>query len=210
MQRYGARALRIYLVDDHDIVRRGLRDLLAPSRDITVIGEAGSTAVAVRDITALEPDVMLLDLQLQDGTGIDVCRQVQAERPQIQGLLLTASGEDEALVATVLAGAAGYLIKASSSLVVLGAIRKVGAGKPLLGPAERGQVVDSLRGLADRPGGPLSPTDRQILHDILDGRTDTEILDGHHLTRPELDQHLAAVIEYLLGVPSSPRHRRPL
>jgi DNA-binding NarL/FixJ family response regulator len=208
VQRYGGRALRIYLVDDHDIVRRGLRDLLAASRDIIVVGEAASAANAVRDITAKEPDVMLLDLHLQDGTGISVCRRVQAEKPRIQGLLLTAAGDDEALVATVLAGAAGYLIKVSPSHAILGAIRTVGVGNSVLDPAEREQVVQSLRAVADRPDGPLSRPDRQVLSGILDGQTDTEIMDRLRLTRPDLDHHLSVVVEHLLGAPSTPRHRR--
>jgi two-component system, NarL family, response regulator DevR len=208
VQRYSGRALRVYLVDDHDIVRRGLRDLLAPSRDIIVVGEAATAAEAVRDITAQEPDMMLLDLQLQESTGISVCRQVQAEKPRIKGLLLTASGEDEAMVATVLAGAAGYLIKVSSSQVVLAAIRKVGDGGTLLEPTEREQLVESLRDIADRPGGPLSRADRQVLQGIVDGRNDTEIMRRLRLSRPELDHHLALVIEHLIGVPSTPRHRR--
>jgi DNA-binding NarL/FixJ family response regulator len=196
-------------VDDHDIVRRGLRDLLGASRDIIVVGESASAANAVRDITEREPDIMLLDLHLQDGTGIDVCRQVRAAKPQVHGLLLTAAGDEEALVATVLAGAAGYVIKVSPSHVVLGTIRAVGAGNAVLDPLEREQVVESLRALAERRGGPLQAPDRQVLLAMLDGDSDTEIMDRLRLSRPELDHHLATVVEHLLGVPAIPRHRRP-
>jgi len=201
--------LRIYLVDDHDIVRRGLRDLLVASPDIMVVGEAASAANAVRDIAAREPDVMLLDLHLQDGTGIGVCRQVQASTPRVKGLLLTAAGDDEALVATVLAGAAGYVIKASPSHVIVGAIRAIGAGKPVLEPDQRELVVQSLRALTEGRGGPFpDSSDRKVLQAILDGENDNEIMERLRLSRPDLDHHLSVVIEHLLGVPSTPRHRR--
>ena len=126
VQGYGAKTLRVFLLDDHDIVRRGLRDLLASARDVVVVGESSSAEQATRMILDLRPNVMVLDVQLQDGTGIEVCRRVRSAEPEIRGLLLTSAGDDEALVAAILAGADGYLVKLTGSLQVLDAVRRVG------------------------------------------------------------------------------------
>ncbi len=107
MQGYVPRYHRVYLVDDHDIVRRGLHDLLTRARDLEVVGDSGSAREAVGEILRLEADVMLLDLQLPDGSGIEVCRAVRSVNPSVSGLLLTAAGDEVALAAAVLAGAAG-------------------------------------------------------------------------------------------------------
>ena len=113
MPGYVSSLVKVYLLDDHDIVRRGLRDLLAAARDIHVVGDSSSTRGAARSILELGANVMVLDLQLQDGTGIEVCREVRAIDPSVSGLLLTSFDEDEALAAAILAGAGGYIVKAS-------------------------------------------------------------------------------------------------
>lgn len=139
----------MFIVDDHDIVRRGLLDLLASKRDIRVVGESASAQVAKTTAVTLQPDVLLLDLQLQDGTGIEVCRAVRAHNPRIRGLLLTAAPDGDAIEATVLAGAAGHVVKLAHSLDIADAVRTVGAGRSLMNPADvadaQGRILDRVR-----------------------------------------------------------------
>ena len=208
MDAYVPRYHRVYLVDDHDIVRRGLRDLLVAASDIDVVGDSGSAQEAVSEILRLDADVMLLDLPLQDGTGIEVCRAVRAVRPSVSGLLLTASGDDEALAAAVLAGAAGSLVKLSRSTDIVGAIRRLRPDVSLLDA----DLVLSARRLLDSIIETLSPPltghEREVLQQVTAGRTNSEIDDA------AVDGLVARVVEVLLGpggspgVPSAGRHRR--
>src|SRR5262245_19122335 len=123
MERYVPRPLKVFIVDDHDIVRRGLEDLLGNKRDISVVGGSGSATESVRMIARSRPDVMMLDLHLRDGSGVTVCRQVRRFDPSIKGLLLTAAEDDEALASAVVAGAHGYLLKESRSSELVDALR---------------------------------------------------------------------------------------
>jgi two-component system response regulator DevR len=175
MQQYGARSIWVYLLDDHDIVRRGLKDLLAVKDDITVVGDSGSAQGALPRIIDLAPDVLVVDLHLQDGTGVRMCRDVRARAPRVQALILTSADADEALVSTVLAGAAGYATKLVSSLEILDGIRRIGAGRPVLNGAERQRVHDHL--VRQGAAGGLGESDREVLSLILDGHTDTEIAE---------------------------------
>jgi len=174
---YVRRQLRVFVVDDHDIVRQGLRDLLTANRDIYLVGDTGSAARAVAVIPALKPDVVLLDLQLQDGSGIEVCRAVRAADSSIQALLVTAAGDQEALTATLLAGAAGFVIKLARSGRILEAVRRAGARQPLLDPRLVEQASRRIRdGLQ---AGTPAPTEEQsrLLDAILTGLTDGEIAE---------------------------------
>ena len=144
MVSYVPRYLRVYLLDDHDLVRKGLADLLMPATDIDVVGDSASARDAVPAILDLEVDVMVLDLRLQDGTGVEVCRAVRSVDPSIVGLLLTSSDDDEALVAAMLAGAAGYAIKVARNSDIISAIRRVGAGKSMIDPAAAQRVTQEL------------------------------------------------------------------
>lgn len=177
MEGYVRRQLRVFVVDDHDIVRQGLRDLLTANRDIYLVGDTGSAARAVAVIPALKPDVVLLDLQLQDGSGIEVCRAVRAADSSIQALLVTAAGDQEALTATLLAGAAGFVIKLARSGRILEAVRRAGARQPLLDPRLVEQASRRIRdGLQ---AGTPAPTEEQsrLLDAILTGLTDGEIAE---------------------------------
>ena len=129
MSDYVSRYVRVFLLDDHDIVRQGLRDLLSAATDIHVVGDSASARHAPQAILELQADVMVLDLQLQDGTGIEVCRAVRSVNPSVNGLLLTSSGDDEALVSAILAGAAGYVVKLTRTGDIVAAIRRVATGK---------------------------------------------------------------------------------
>lgn len=174
MEGYLSRFQRVYLVDDHDIVRRGVRDLLVPARDLQVVGDSGSAREAVPEILRLAPDVMLLDLHLQDGTGIEVCRAVRSKNPAIVGLLLTAADDDEALAATVLAGAAGYVIKVSRSSNIMNTVRQLRPGSSL-DPDSIERAARLLESVIE--GLPPSVTDieRQMFELVIKGQTDSQV-----------------------------------
>lgn len=218
MQGYLSRFHRVYLVDDHDIVRRGVRDLLIAARDIDVVGDSGSARAAVPAIVRLEPDVMVLDLHLQDGSGIEVCRAVRSVKPSISGLLLTASEEDEAMAAAVLAGAVGYVGKVSRSGTVMDAIRSVQPGTSLMDPDSLERASRLLRSLIEALTPPVTEEERLILGLVIEGRTDsqiTEALANDGRVDADVVGIIARVTQVLLGqaaVPGRPgtgKHRRP-
>lgn len=175
MQTYLPRHHRVYLLDDHDIVRRGLRDLLAPAKDIHVVGDTGSAQQAVSDILQLDADIMLLDLHLQDGSGIGVCRAVRSVKPSVRGLLLTSSGDEEALAAAVLAGASGYLVKLTRSSDITGTIRKLRSGTSLLDADSVRRATRLLNATMDSLTPAATEQERRILEHIIDGQTDSQI-----------------------------------
>lgn len=177
MTSYVSKYLRVYLLDDHDIVRQGLRDLLAPATDILVVGDSGSAKAATEVIPGLTVDVMVLDLRLQDGTGVEVCRAVRAVTPSVRGLLLTSSDDDEALVASILAGASGYLVKLTRSSDITTAIRKVGSGRSLIDAPTVERVSHQLLSDAERLTPPLDADARRRLTHVVAGLTDREIAE---------------------------------
>jgi two-component system response regulator DevR len=199
MQDLAGRTTTVYLLDDHDIVRRGLRDLLAPARDVHVVGDSGSAERAVAAIPALRPDVMVLDLQLQDGSGIDVCRRVRAVAPDVRGLLLTSAADDDALLAAVLAGAAGYVVKLSSTLDVVDAVRRVGAGRAGLEPGVRSRAGDLLRARAESLRPALSDHEHQLLAWVADGLTDPEVAERAGAPEAETAAAVAGLARRLSG-----------
>jgi DNA-binding NarL/FixJ family response regulator len=204
VQGYGSKTLRVYLVDDHDIVRRGLRDVLAAARDVVVVGESHSARAAAPAIVRQAPDVMLLDVQLQDGTGIHVCRRVRSANPAVRGLLLTSVGDDEAQIAAVLADAAGYLVKVSAGAEIVPAVRHVGAGKSLIEDSDRDRVIDQVRIAAAPESAAFSEVERELLGHVLDGLPNHDIARRMQLSEDELDHHLGVVVERMTGV-RSPR-----
>src|SRR6478735_168222 len=137
--------IRVFLLDDHEVVRAGVRDMLQRDGDIEVIGESGSAVEATHRIPALRPDVMILDARLPDGSGIDVCRDVRAIDPGIVGLILTSYEDDEALFAAIMAGAAGYLLKQVRGTDLVDTVRRVAAGQSLLDPEVTARVLERLR-----------------------------------------------------------------
>jgi two-component system, NarL family, response regulator DevR len=219
MDSYVPRYCRVYLLDDHDIVRRGLRDLLVGANDIDVVGDSGSVREAIPDILRLETDVMLLDLQLQDGSGVEACRAVRAAEPSVQGLLLTGSGDDEALAAAVLAGAAGHLVKLSRSTDIVGAIRKVRAGSSLVDAAGVRRATRLLGSIAEALTPPLTDDELRILERMIGGDTDSQIardLTSDHVDPGgDLRDLVARLTPALVGHGSASRgsgggrHRRP-
>jgi two-component system response regulator DevR len=204
MQGYVPQSVRVFLLDDHDIVRRGLHDLLDNKRDITVVGDSGSARQAPRRIVELKPDVMVLDVELQDGSGVQVCREVRSADPSINGLLLTSYEDEAAAASAILAGAAGYVLKLSESLDIIDAIRRVGTGRSLLaaGTVERvtGRLMERLKHL--RP----APTDyeQQVMTHVLEGLTNQQIADRLDVAEEQVRADVGDLIERL-GVPAGGR-----
>src|SRR3954468_24968099 len=137
--------IRVFLLDDHEVVRRGLRDLLESDGDICVVGESGSAVEAAARIPALRPDVAVLDGRLPDGSGIDVCRDVRSVDPTIKALILTSYDDDEALFAAILAGASGYILKEATGQDLIGAVHHVAAGHSLIDPLMTERVLERVR-----------------------------------------------------------------
>jgi two-component system response regulator DevR len=169
--------ITVFLVDDHELVRRGIAGLLDAESDIQVVGEAGTAAQARSRILATRPDVALLDVRLPDGSGIDVCRDIRSASSEIQCLMLTAYDDDEAIYAAVIAGAAGYVLKDIRGAGLVDSVRRVAAGKSLLDPALTARVVERMRGMArgDARLDSLSAREKQIMSLIADGLTNREI-----------------------------------
>ncbi|RYP86287.1 response regulator transcription factor [Nocardioides guangzhouensis] len=192
MAGYVSNIVKVYLLDDHDLVRRGLRDLLAAARDIQVVGDSSSARGAARAILELGTNVMVLDLQLQDGTGIEVCREVRAVDPSVSGLLLTSFDEDEALAAAILAGAGGYIVKASRSADLIGAVRRLSGGRSMIDPALAEPVIGRLRSQIPIP--PLDDHEQLVLGHVLDGLTDSEVADRMGMEVGPTGAEVAALI----------------
>lgn len=174
MPGYVSPVVRVFILDDHDIVRRGLRDLLT-KRDITVIGETGSATQATNMILELRPHVMVLDVQLQDGSGVQVCRDVRSVDPSIKGVLLTSAEDEKASMLSVLAGAAGVLLKLAGTHDIVETVRRVRAGRSLLDHAETVRAADHARVRAENLNPPLTAGQAATLALVLAGHTDQEI-----------------------------------
>src|SRR6185436_13591268 len=141
----GRMAIRVFLLDDHEIVRRGVRDLLEAEDDIEVVGEAGTAEDAIARIPATQPDVAVLDVRLPDGDGIEVCREIRSAHPEISCLMLTSFADDDALFSAIMAGASGYVLKQVRGTDLVDGVRRVGRGESLLDPAVTGRVLERLR-----------------------------------------------------------------
>src|SRR5690348_17700167 len=153
--------IRVFLLDDHEVVRRGLADLLQAEGDIEVVGESGSAVEAAHRIPALRPNVMILDARLPDGNGIDVCRDVRAVDSTIKGLILTSYEDDEALFAAIMAGAAGYVLKQIRGTDLVDAVRRVAQGQSLLDPAVTLRVLERIRHGVEQPRELAGLTDQE-------------------------------------------------
>jgi two-component system, NarL family, response regulator DevR len=191
--------IRVFLLDDHEVVRRGLADLLQAEGDVEVVGESGSAVEATHRIPALRPNVMILDARLPDGSGIDVCRDVRAVDPTIRGLILTSYEDDEALFAAIMAGAAGYVLKQIRGNDLVDAIRRVAAGQSLLDPAVTAQVLERIRTGIEEPKELKGLTDqeRRILEYIAEGLTNHEIAQRMFLADKTVKNYVSSVLAKL-------------
>ncbi|WP_155335792.1 response regulator [Acrocarpospora corrugata] len=169
--------IRVFLVDDHEVVRRGVAALLEAEDDIEIVGEAGTAESAIARITALRPDVAVLDVRLPDGDGVGVCREVRSRIPELACLMLTSYADDDALFDAVMAGAAGYVLKQIHGSDLVGAVRTIAAGHSLLDPQTTATMLQRLRDRAARkdPLAALSDQERQILDLIGEGLTNRQI-----------------------------------
>jgi two-component system response regulator DevR len=191
--------IRIFLLDDHEIVRRGIADLLSAEDDMEVVGEAGTAAEALRRIPAARPDVALLDGRLPDGSGIDVCRDIRSSYPDIRCLILTSYDDDDALFAAVMAGAAGYLLKEIRGSSLLDGIRQVRAGRSLLDPMVTERVMQRLRvGQQQDPRlAGLTDRERDILDLIAEGLTNRQIGERLFLAEKTVKNYVSALLAKL-------------
>lgn len=197
-----AAPIRVFLLDDHEVVRRGLRDLLEDEPDIRVVGEASTAGQAMARGPALRPDVAVLDVRLPDGNGIAVCRELRSRMPDLPCLMLTSFDDDEALLDAILAGAAGYVLKQIKNSDLVAAVRTVASGQSMLDPATTGRLLDSLRGEPEAAGeqGPLSdlaPREREILALIGDGLTNREIGKKLYLSEKTVKNNISRLLSKL-------------
>jgi two-component system response regulator DevR len=191
--------IRVYLLDDHEVVRTGLRDLLEREGDIEIVGESGSALDAEHRIPALRPHVAVLDARLPDGSGIDVCREIRSVDPTIQALILTSYEDDEALFAAIMAGAAGYILKQIKGTDLVDAVRRVAAGQSLLDPAVTARVLDRIRHGPDQPDELKGLTDqeRRILTLVAEGLTNREIAARMFLSEKTIKNYVSSLLAKL-------------
>src|SRR3954451_5415234 len=191
--------IRVYLLDDHEVVRQGLRALLESAGDIEVVGESGSAVDAAHRIPALRPDVAVLDARLPDGSGIEVCRTIRAVDPTIRGLILTSYDDDEALFAAIMAGASGYVLKEIKGTDLVTAIRQVAAGNSLIDPSLTARVLERVRHtqttapeLAD-----LTEQELKLLGYIAEGLTNRQIGERMFLAEKTVKNYVSSILAKL-------------
>jgi len=191
--------VRVFLLDDHEIVRRGIRELLEGEPGIEVVGESGTAEEAVRRIPALRPDVAILDARLPDGSGIDVCRAVRSQDPSIRALILTSYDDDEALFAAIMAGAAGYVLKQVRGNDLVETVRRVAAGQSTLDPSVTEAVLQRLR--SGPPTDPavarLTGQERRILTLIGEGLTNRAIAQELGLAEKTVKNYVSSLLAKL-------------
>jgi len=195
----GESPARVFLLDDHEIVRRGIADLLDAEDGITVVGEAGTAAEALARIPAANPDVAVLDARLPDGSGIDVCREIRSSMPTVRCLILTSYDDNDAIFAAVMAGASGYLLKEIRGSSLVDAIRQVAAGKSLLDPKVTERLLSRLRGGIEqdpRLAG-LTDREREILNLIADGLTNRQIGEQLFLAEKTVKNYVSVLLAKL-------------
>jgi len=187
--------IRVFLLDDHEIVRRGINDLLSGQPDINVVGEASSADEALARIPAVRPHVAILDVRLPDGSGISVCREIRSAMPEVRCLMLTSYDDNDAIFAAVMAGAAGYLLKEIRGSVFVDAIRQVAAGNSLLDPSVTGRLLSRLRDgePKDERLASLTVREREVLALIADGLSNRQIAERLLLAEKTVKNYVSAV-----------------
>jgi two-component system, NarL family, response regulator DevR len=193
------RPIRVFILDDHELVRRGLTDLLTTTNDMIIVGEAATAADALHRIPAAAPDVALLDARLPDGSGIDVCREIRSSYEDVRCLILTSYDDDDALFAAVMAGASGYLLKQIGGNNLVEGIRQVAAGRSLLDPAVTQKLLDRLRHPVepDPVAGSLTAREREILDLIAEGCTNRQIGERLFLAEKTVKNYVSGLLTKL-------------
>ncbi len=193
--------VRVLIVDDHEVVREGLRSLLNRRQGISVVAEAGSVAEAIQEAASAEPDVVIMDVRLPDGSGVEACREIRQTRPEVKVIMLTSYADDEAVFASILAGAAGYLLKQTRGQALAEAIEAVAMGGSLLDPAVTQKVLERVRSLGS--GGPddvlgsLSEQEQKILLLIAEGKTNKEIAEDIFLSDKTVKNYVSSILSKL-------------
>ncbi|MGN6250383.1 MAG: response regulator [Marmoricola sp.] len=198
-----AAPVRVYLLDDHEIVRRGLTHLLDGQDGMEVVGHAATAEQALSDIARLQPDVAVLDVRLGEGmSGIEVCREVRSRHPEVRCVMLTSYDDDDALFSALVAGAAGYLLKEIDGRTITAGIRDAAAGLSVIDAAATARVIERVE-RGDRPAGvpdqlaTLTPTERQILALIAEGLTNRQIGERIYLAEKTVKNHVTSILAKL-------------
>ncbi|WP_042365683.1 response regulator [Streptacidiphilus neutrinimicus] len=198
-----ADTIRVFLLDDHEVVRRGVHDLLEAEPGLEVVGEAGTCAQALARVPALRPDVAVLDVRLPDGDGISVCRELRSLLPELACLMLTLFDDEDALLDAIMAGASGYVLKQINGTDLISAVRTVGAGQSMLDPGAATRLMARLRGQATQPTQPpdalaeLTDRERDILGLIGEGLTNREIGQRLYMAEKTVKNHISRMLAKL-------------
>ena len=191
--------VRVFLLDDHEVVRRGVRELIETEPDLEVVGEAGTASEALARVPAVRPNVAVLDVRLPDGDGVAVCRELRSQLPELQCLMLTSYADDEALFEAIMAGAAGYVLKQIRGADLIGAIRTIAAGGSLLDPKATARVLDRLRQppKPDDPVADLTEQERRVLELIGEGLTNRQIGERMFLAEKTVKNYVSSLLSKL-------------
>jgi DNA-binding NarL/FixJ family response regulator len=188
---------RVFLLDDHEVVRRGVRELLEAEDDLEVVGEASTAEEALARIPATRPDVAVLDVRLPDGDGVEVCRDIRSRHPEIACVMLTSFADDDAVYAAIMAGAAGYLLKQVKGTDLVDAVRRVGRGESLLDPAVTTRVLDRIRHRQEDELAGLTEQERKILELIAEGLTNRQIGERLYLAEKTVKNYVSHLLAKL-------------
>jgi len=194
------KTIKILLVDDHEVVRMGLRTLLDKRPGFAIVGEAGAVGEAVAAAAQLEPDVVVMDIRLPDGTGVDACREIRAARPETRVIMLTSFADEEAVYGSIMAGAAGYMLKQTRGQSLAEAIERVARGESLLDPSVTNKVLERMRALASGEAdelATLTAQERKILAAIAEGKTNKEIAEEVFLSDKTVKNYVSSILSKL-------------
>ncbi|HVP05855.1 MAG TPA: response regulator transcription factor [Dehalococcoidia bacterium] len=192
--------VKVMLVDDHEVVRMGLRTLIERRKQFNIVGEAGSVAEAVAVAHEAQPDVIVMDIRLPDGSGVEATREIRGERPETKVIMLTSYADDEAIYGSIMAGASGYLLKQTRGQNLAEAIDRVARGESLLDPAVTDKVLERMRSLAKGEAddlAPLSAQERKILALIAEGKTNREIAAEIFLSDKTVKNYVSSILSKL-------------
>ena len=195
-----ANSTRVLLCDDHEVVREGLRTLLSRHQDIAVVGEAGTMAEAIEAAAKAKPDVVIMDVRLPDGSGVEACRAIREARPETRVIMLTSYADDEALFASIIAGASGYLLKQTRGQAVVDAIQAVAQGRSLLDPDVTGKVLERVRRGRDQEDpqlASLTEQERKVLEQLAEGKTNREIGTVLFLSEKTVKNYVSRILDKL-------------
>ena len=193
-------SISVLIVDDHEVVREGLRALLRRRPNLTVVGEAETVASAIEQARRMKPDVVIMDLRLPDGSGVEACREIRAQRPETKVIMLTSYADEEAVIASIMAGATGYLLKQTRTQALTDAIARAMNGESLLDPAVTKQVLDRVRSSGTKKDNELallSEQEQKILDLIAEGRTNKEIAQEVYLSDKTVKNYVSSILSKL-------------